>query len=259
VPDGKAARSLGQARDANGRYTTFDAAPGVQTVAVRINDEGWVAGFYGTTAANGFLRSPDGTITTVDVPAATQTELAGINDSGAVVGAYAAADGQEHGFLLEHGVLTVIDPPGLPGDPATGSTAAVDVNNQGQVVGFYTDASGTYHGYLYQHGEFTTIDPPGAADVPNFATTAPLGINNRGQVVGQYVDAASVLHGYLWQPGRGFTTIDPPRIISFGSPVSGAGTVAADINDRDQILLPAPGTDFQGRAPSSMAAPDAAG
>lgn len=248
IPDGGAAS--GFIRDANGSYTTFDAAPGVETVAVRINDKGWVAGYYGTTEANGFVRSPDGTITTVDVPGASQTELAGISDSGAVVGAYADADGQEHGFLLENGVLTVIDPPGTPGDPAVGGTAAVDVNNRGQVVGFYADASGTYHGYLFQHGKFTTIDPPGAANVPNFATTAPLGINNRGQVVGQYVDASSVLHGYLWQPGRGFTTINPPRIVSFGSPVFGAGTVAADINDSDQILLPAPGTDYQGRVSS---------
>jgi probable HAF family extracellular repeat protein len=137
--------------------------------------------------------------------------------------------------------------PGLTGDPAERSTAALDINNQGQVVGFYTDASGTYHGYLYQHGRFTTIDPPGAANVSAFATSAPLGINNRGQVVGQYVDPANVLHGYLWQPGRGFTTIDPPEITSFDSPVAGAGTVAADINDSDHILLPAAGTDFQTR------------
>jgi probable HAF family extracellular repeat protein len=241
TPDGGTAR--GFIRAANGRYTTFAEAPGVLTVPIHINDTGWVAGFYATTAANGFVRSPRGTITTVDVPGASQTELAGINDRGAVVGAYAGADGQVHGFLLENGVLTNVDPPG-----AAGSTAALGINNQGQIVGFYADVSGTYHGYLYQHGTFTTIDPPGAANVANFATTAPLGINNLGQVVGQYVDSASVLHGYLWQPGRGFTTINPPQIVSFTFPVPGAGTVAADINDRDQILLPAPGTDFQGRA-----------
>jgi probable HAF family extracellular repeat protein len=196
TPDGGTARSF--IRSANGRYTTFDEAAGVLTVAVRINDKGSVVGYYATTAAHGFLRRPDGTITTVDVPGATQTELAGINDSGAVVGAYADADGQVHGFLLDHGVLTVIDPPGLAGDPAERSTAALDINNQGQVVG-------------------------------------------------QYVDPANVLHGYLWQPGRGFTTIDPPQITSFDSPVAGAGTVAADINDSDHILLPAAGTDFQTR------------
>ena len=90
-------------------------------------------------------------------------------------------------------------------------------------------------------GRFRKIDPPGAADVPDYATTAPFGINNRGQVVGQYVDADGVLHGYLWKRKRGFETIDPPR---------GAGTVAADIDDRGHILLPAPGGLFKGRAVS---------
>jgi hypothetical protein len=104
-------------------------------------------------------------------------------------------------------------------------------------------------------GTFTRIDPPDAADVVGFAATAPLGINNRGQVVGQYVDAVGVLHGYLSEQGRGFRTIDPPGGAgSFCAEVPNVGrvcgTVAADINDRGQILLPAPGAFTKGRAVS---------
>jgi probable HAF family extracellular repeat protein len=160
-----------------------------------------------------------------------------------VVGEYDGADGRDHGFLLERGQLTVIDHPDAPDDPAARDTAAVHLNDRGQIVGYYADANGTYHGYLYDKGRFTRIDPPGAADVARFATTAPFGINNRGQV-GQSVDTAGVVHGYLWEQGRGFKTIDPPGGASNACTqlLDGGrfcGTIAADINDREQILLPA--------------------
>jgi probable HAF family extracellular repeat protein len=203
--------------------------------------------------ARGFVRKPNGAVTTVHVPGASRTFVVGTNNHGAVVGGYTGADGKEHGFLLERGRMTVIDHPDAPDDPAATNTAASDINDRGQIVGFYADANGTYHGYRYHKGRFTMIDPPGAADVAGFATTVPLGINNRGQVVGQYVDAAGVLHGYLWEPQRGFRAIDPPGGAGNActeSPNMGrvCGTIAADINDRGQILLPAPGAFNKGRA-----------
>lgn len=54
------------------------------------------------------------------------------------------------------------------------------------------------------------------------------GSDPRGQIAGQYADARGP-HACLFDRGR-FTTIDPP----------GGGTVAVDINDRGEILLPAP-------------------
>jgi probable HAF family extracellular repeat protein len=204
------------------------------------------------TEAHGFVRTPNGRVTTIDIPGATNTSVYGINNRGAVVGVYEGADGRDHGFLLERGQLTVIDHPDAPQDPAARNTAAVHLNDRGQIVGYYADATGTYHGYLYHKGRFTRIDPPGAADVARFATTAPFGINNRGQVVGQSVDTAGVLHGYLWEQGRGFKTIDPPGGAGNAcaeSPDLGrfCGTIAADLNDREQILLPAPGALFKAR------------
>jgi hypothetical protein len=85
------------------------------------------------------------------------------------------------------------------------------------------------------------------------ATTAPWGINHRDQVVGQYVDTAGVLHGYLWEPKHGFKTIDPPGGANNACPEPPdggrvCGTIAADINDRGQLLPPAPGAFFKGRA-----------
>jgi probable HAF family extracellular repeat protein len=250
-PDGATLR--GFVRDERGTYTSFDAAPGVITLALDINDRGTVVGTYGVAEARGFVRKPNGAVTTVHVPGASRTFVVGTNNHGAVVGGYTGADGKEHGFLLERGRMTVIDHPDAPDDPAATNTAASDINDRGQIVGFYADANGTYHGYRYHKGRFTMIDPPGAADVAGFATTVPLGINNRGQVVGQYVDAAGVLHGYLWEPQRGFRAIDPPGGAGNActeSPNMGrvCGTIAADINDRGQILLPAPGAFNKGRA-----------
>ena len=179
--------------------------------------------------------------------------MTGINNRGAVVGSFVDADGKDHGFLLDaRGRLTTLDPPDSPDDPAASNTFASDINDRGQIVGGYADAKGTYHGYLYYKGRFTKIDPPKAADVPDYATTAPFGINNRGQVVGQYVDADGVLHGYLWERKRGFETVDRPRgaansCVEIPNTGRVCGTVAADIDDRGQILLPAPGGLVQGK------------
>jgi probable HAF family extracellular repeat protein len=227
-----------------GDYTTFDAVPDAAlTAPFDINDRGTVVGSFSRdlVGVHGFLRRPNGEVKDVEVAGASATLPTGLNDRGAVVGTYADADGEGHGFLLERGIVTPIDPPDAKEGATVGNVQAFDINDRGQIVGFYPDRNGTFHGFLYHVGRFTRLDPPdatdsarsGSLDGKGFAATAAFGINNRGQVVGQYVDAAGVLHGYMWQRRRGFRTIDPPR---------GGGTVAADINDHGQIVLPAPGS-----------------
>jgi probable HAF family extracellular repeat protein len=252
----------GFVRNGRGDYEGFDAAPGAPdrlTTPFDINDRGQVAGAYavGSAAApetavfHGFVRSPGGAVTTVDVPGASITSLSGINNRGAVVGAYVDSRGRSHGLLLERGALTPIDPPKAANVyPGGANIQAFDINDHRQIVGFYPDREGTFHGFLYHKGKFTELDPPRAAGNRNgFGASAAFGINNRGQVVGQYVDREGVLHGYLWERKRGFRTIDPPAADSCGEvPNVGrvCGTVAADINDRGQILLPTPGGFFKG-------------
>jgi probable HAF family extracellular repeat protein len=255
----------GFVRSERGDYQGLDAALGAPdrlTTPFKINERGAIAGTFAVGSAadpdsvefHGFVRSPGGEITTVDVPGAAMTGANGINNHGAVVGTYVDAGGRSHGFLLERGEVTPIDPPKAGDlDLAGAQVQAQDINDRGQIVGFYQDAQGTFHGFLHHAGEFTDLDPPEAAadDRNGFAESAAFGVNNRGQVVGQYVDAEGVLHGYLWERGRGFETIDPPggAAKSCGEiPGVGrvCGTVAADINDRGQILLPAPGSLFKG-------------
>ncbi len=70
------------------------------------------------------------------------TDALGINAAGAIVGRYVGADGTLHGFLLDQGVFTTIDPPGSI------FTQAIGINNRGQIVGDYQDANGVLHGFL---------------------------------------------------------------------------------------------------------------
>ncbi|MFI5897053.1 hypothetical protein ACIA5D_43870 [Actinoplanes sp. NPDC051513] len=231
------AQLRGFLRDARGRFTKFDAPGATQTLAFGLNDRGRVVGGYvDGGAVHGFARNPGGGFTTFDVPGAAVTQAMGINNRDQIVGVYGdAGDGARRGFIRTGDSFTTIDVPG-----AVGRSGAFDINDRGEIVGGYQDTQGMTHGFRLRDGVFTTIDPPGArdtlcpgppgcrADIPGFAATAPLGINNRGQVVGQYADAQG-LHAYLLDHGV-YTTIDPP----------GGTTIAADINDRGQIVLPGP-------------------
>jgi probable HAF family extracellular repeat protein len=217
-------------RDKRGRFTRIDVPGASSTLPTGVNDRGRVVGFYEDSArptgVGGFVREPDRAIARIDFPGALLTQPHGINNRGQIVGFYVDAGGTLHGFLRSKGSFKTIDVPGTAG------SGALDINDRGEITGGYGDAQGRTHGYRLRKGVFTTIDPPGAVDVPGspgFAATAPFGINNRGQVVGQFADARG-LHAYLLDDGV-YTTIDPP---------AGPGTVAADINDRGQIVIPRP-------------------
>jgi uncharacterized membrane protein len=214
-------------RDRKGRFTTIDAPGASFTFPLDVNERGQVVGYYVAPGdeVHGFSWTR-GVFTVVDPPGAAVTEAFGINNRGDIVGFYGDAGGALHGFVLSKGSFRTIDVPG-----ATGS-GGLDINDRGEIVGAYADAQGKTHGFRLRKGVFTTIDPPGAVDVPGspgFAATAPFGINNRGQIVGQYADAEG-LHAYLLDKGV-YKTIDPP---------AGPGTTATDINDRGQIVIPAP-------------------
>jgi uncharacterized membrane protein len=227
---------LGFRRDRKGRFTTVNPPGASHTIPVGINERGQVVGYYlDAGGSHGFRRDGKG-LTTIDVPGAVATLALGINNRGQIAGFYVDAvdpDGgippnAVHGFVRSKGSFTRIDIPGA------GETLASDLNDRDEIVGAYGDAEGKAHGFRLRKGVFTTIDPPGAVDVPGspgspgFLATVPFGINNRGQVVGQYADAQG-LHAYLLDKGV-YMTIDPP----------GGDTTATDINDRGQIVIPAP-------------------
>jgi uncharacterized membrane protein len=177
---------------------------------------------------HGFLRDKKGVFTTIDHPEGPLgTATFDINNCGQIVGVYAEAEPSGHGFLLDRGVFTTIDPPG------TSLTEALGINGRGQIVGFYLDAERTIHGFLRDRGRgarrdqgvFTTIDLPGA-----LATTAD-DINNRGQIVGVYSEVSNTRpldapRAYLLDDGA-FTLID-----AFGAD----NTQIGRFNDRGELV-----------------------
>lgn len=123
-------------RDENSTITYPGA---LWTVAMGINDEGKVVGYYGAngvignqTSVRGFLFS-SGKFTPIDYPGALSTQPFGINDKGQVVGQYFDTNStvQRHGFLLSCGVYSTVD------HPSSAATAAMGINDAGQIVGVY--------------------------------------------------------------------------------------------------------------------------
>ena len=202
-----------------------------------INNEGLIAGFYGSGAMNdpnqGFLLRPSSnTFTAVDFPPsaqnpALQTQLTGLNDKGTVVGYFyntnngVAVDNQ-FGFFEKDGVFTEVNNPQTPGlngnpNPPMGvliENQLIGVNDHNIAVGFYNDASGNSHGYTYDinTGKFSAnIDDPNALKAGSTVTAA---INDKGDIVGFYTDTGptnggAVIHGFLDNHGV-FTTVDAP-------------------------------------------------
>jgi len=231
-------------RDAQGGFTRLDAPGALVTLAFDLNDRAEVVGQTidaGTVpdsegrlpsgAVHGFI-SRGGEVATIDVPEAALTQPLGINDRGDVVGAYVEAvpgadpyaynvTGRRHGFLLRAGRFTPVDVPG------SDATTVSGINDRGQMVGYY-DRDGARHGFLMSAGRVTRIDRPGAR------FTVPSRIDDRGRVVGGYGDPkAAGARGFLWDDGD-FTTIVAPGVRT--------DTLAYDINDRGDIVIPADGT-----------------
>jgi uncharacterized membrane protein len=116
----------------NGAYTTIDFPGAAGTAAFGINNAGRVVGGYLDLGGNqpvlgGFLRNRDG-FKTLAFPGGVTTAGLDINNRRQVVGAYVDRTGTQHGFLLDGGEFTTIDPPRAPNGVAPG------INDRGQIM-----------------------------------------------------------------------------------------------------------------------------
>jgi uncharacterized membrane protein len=80
-------------------------------------------------------------LTPFDFPNAHETFVEDINDGGQIVGGYASSTGNNHGYLLDHGIYTSLD----TFDVTYASPYAI--NGSGQIAGTYTIAN-EVHGFL---------------------------------------------------------------------------------------------------------------
>jgi probable HAF family extracellular repeat protein len=198
-------------------FTTIDV-PGSTLTEANGNSTKQIVGDYDDVDGNkhGFILDKKGIFRKVDVPNAPLTLLNEVNEEGQIVGTY--FDGTRlHGFFLNKGNITTLDPPGSIRSQGGG------INEKGQVVGVYRTSDQKRHGYLWRNGVFTSFNVPN--DHPVLGTVA-LGINDQGQIAGNYVDLNGDRHGFLLSKGI-YTQLDFP---------GAAFTIAQGINNEGQIV-----------------------
>jgi probable HAF family extracellular repeat protein len=109
----------------------------------------------------------------------------GVNNAGQVVGSATLANGQEHGFLWQNGVMTDLDTLG-----GTRSVANA-INESGQIAGTARLASGEDRAFLWQDGLMTNLGTLGGNKSEGY------GINASGEVVGIAWVASGAYHGFV--------------------------------------------------------------
>jgi probable HAF family extracellular repeat protein len=97
------------AQDVSYTFTTIDVPNALATVALDLNNQGQVVGYYykindPSALPHGFLYD-QGRITIIDVPGALSTVVHEINDQGQIIG------NSDYAFLYDGGVFTRLDPP----------------------------------------------------------------------------------------------------------------------------------------------------
>ena len=172
-----------------GVFTQFDFGGPFSTAVFGINDNGNLAGVYGSLAQpNRPFINLGGVSTDVSVPGAFDGQGTGINIRNRMVGSYRDGGLIEHGFIRRpDGALRFpIDIPGAS------STVLNGINDQGWIVGRYKDGSGHEHGFFLKRPD-TVV----RFDFPNAADTSFNGINNAGLISGRYTDGAGLRHGFV--------------------------------------------------------------
>jgi uncharacterized membrane protein len=230
----------------NGRFRVIEI-PGAQVaLPYDVNNRGQIVGIYldeGAVPGPDGLPSPGaqhaflwerGEVTILDPPDTVEIPNAySINDRGQIVGVRIDESGNQIGFLRQpDGRYVTLDPPGAAQNKALG------INDRGQVVGVYLDdgavpgPDGRYparslHGYLWEGGRYERLD------VPETRATAAADVNNRGDVVGEVKDADGRIRGFARIRGR-YRFVDGPGEGNTSFPIH--------VNDKGDMLVPAPGT-----------------
>ena len=193
------------------------SAPSSTSIAFYgINSAGVAAGWCSSTAGPeiGFTWAK-GKFTDITITGASLVNANGINDSGAVVGTYVDSGGVQHGFLLQGGTLTKLDPPGT-----VSLNTAWGINNAGVITVYGSDPNGMYLSFTTaDKGQtYTPFHAPGEGSTG----TAIHQINNNGDIIATYFDTSGNRHGVLYHAGMYYSFDDP----------NGVGSTRADgLND----------------------------
>jgi hypothetical protein len=235
---GAASASTTPASYASGyRFQTLDNAHDVTfNQLLGINDEGLIAGYFGSGAAGhpnqGYqLHAPyyQDDYRSENFPGSVQTQVTGLNNRGVTVGFWSSMNtasmvNNNFGFAEYNGTFHNENfPTGNPDSPPVDQL--LGVNDEGIAVGFYTDGAGTNHGYavdIWTH-RFTPITDP---EAPGTSLTAAA-INDYGQVAGLYTNPANGTTDGFYLHGRHFTDLAVPGASS---------TQALGLNNRGEVV-----------------------
>ena len=221
------------ARTSYGFRTVDNAADLTFNQLLGINDEGVIAGYFGSGAQGhpnmGYLLTAGG-FHPENVTGSVQTQVTGLNDSGVTVGFSssmnnASMTNDNTGFYTTaaQGFRSVSFPTTDNASPPVNQL--LGVNDHDIAVGFYTDAKGTNHGYEYDinSGRFTLVTDPGQ---PAASLTAAA-VNNHGDVSGFYTGKGGTTDAYLNTAGGQFTSLAYP---------GASATQAFGVNGSDEVV-----------------------
>jgi hypothetical protein len=197
-----------------------------------INDEGQIAGYFGSGAAGhpnkGYLvRDGARTFVNENVPGSVQTQVTGIDDGGTTVGFFSRANNANQvndntGFVLRGGSF---QPASFP--TKANANPPVDqllgINDYGIAAGFYTDSAGNNHGYTVntRRGSFTPVTVAGSTSVTAAA------INDRQQIAGFDTNSAGTTEGFVRDSSGRITSLAFPGATM---------TQALGLNNRGEVV-----------------------
>jgi probable HAF family extracellular repeat protein len=200
-----------------------------------INNQGLIAGYYGSGAAGhpnkGFVLRPpfaQGDFGSENFPGAAQTQVTGLNDTGITVGFFSTknaavvADDNNIGFWREDGRYHAVSFP-TRNNAMPSVNQLLGVNDTGTAVGFYNDAKGNAHGYAYnlRTRRFKMITVRGATSLTATA------INNMGTAAGFYMTAKGATDAFVQFHGGRTLTIAMP---------GASATQAFGLNDAGEVV-----------------------
>ena len=156
------------------------------------------------------------------------TDALAINNSGIIVGSSIDSNsGALEAYIWDNGVSHYLDRL-----PNSGLALALDISDGGDVVGRGMNANNDYRALLWRNGETTPFDLGTLGG--SFARAD--GINSNGHVVGDSGFQGGGANAFRWMDGK----MEP--LGDFGV----QGGFGNAINDREQVVGQAKGTDFSG-------------
>lgn len=212
--------------------TVDDGADPTFNQLLGINDDGLIAGYFGSGAAghpNKGYRVANGARSFVgeNFPKSVQTQATAVNNTGVTVGFWSAANNANQvndntGFVLRHGEFhSVTFPASSKANPPVNQL--LGVNDDDIAVGFYTDAAGNNHGYRYNvdRRSFSSITVAGSTSVTAAA------INDRDQIAGLDTTSAGATEGFLRGANGSITHLAYP---------GASMTQAFGLSNRDEVV-----------------------